>query len=544
MKREHDEKGAILVVTVVLMAVTLVLASTVIDFGGDRVVRQDMQSVADVVALDLARNLDGSTLAGAYPGFDATGPSPDLFAAAKANSVTKQTGLFAQPDSVTSRLAVADQQTGVFVRWATASEVPNAIRVYASGSSAFRMLPSTPRSQHMQRSALAVIGRPLVCISAGATLADLTPGGNLDVLLGGLIGLSQLSAVGPGGVTSLNAVVPLGQLATQLNAGTVDQIGGANVTTKSFLVAAATVLSNNGDNAAANVLNAIAARVTGGALTVSQILKLTTGAGSATNLNLDAFSLAQAVILASDHTTFVNLIVPVQTGLTSTTISAKAISPPQIACGPAAPTTKATSSQIQLKLTTTVGSGSLVGNVTKAEVKDLLLTAGWGAGTVTDITCSAAGSILGVSADTSVGKLSLHLLIELLLGVVKLTVDAPASGDASIGSSTSTPLSFSFPAGSTTLPAGQVAGGAGTTSLGLASLTPLNVTSTGLLSLLGLGTTISSLTSSVVRPLLGTIDSLVSPLLNGILSSLGLRLGTVEIAPVTRPACNEPVLRD
>ena len=41
----RDERGAILPITIVLFASTLTLASFVIDIGGDRVVRRDMQSV-------------------------------------------------------------------------------------------------------------------------------------------------------------------------------------------------------------------------------------------------------------------------------------------------------------------------------------------------------------------------------------------------------------------------------------------------------------------------------------------------------------------
>ena len=358
-RARHDERGAILPLTVVVIASTITLASLVIDIGGDRVVREDMQSVADVVALDLARNLDGRT-AGGYSGFSATGPSTTLFATQKAASLSRQSGLLSTPDSISSRLAVANQDTGAFLHWAASTEVPNAIRVWATGSSAFRIIATTPRSTNLQRSALAVIGKPLVCISAGATLADLTPGGTLDMFLGKLIGLNQLSLVSPNGVASLSALIPLGQLATQLNLGTVDQLATANVTGQGFLVAAATVLSNNGNNVAANVLNAIAAKVSNSSLTVSQILNLNTGAGSAAALNLDAFSLAQAVIEVSNKNNFVDLTLPVGiTGLASVTLKAKVIQPPQIACGPVG--TKATSSQVQVSLTADVLGGLLGG---------------------------------------------------------------------------------------------------------------------------------------------------------------------------------------
>jgi uncharacterized membrane protein len=543
--RPLDESGVILPLTVVLMAATVTIASLVIDVGGDRVVRQDMQSVADVVALDFARNLDGRTANG-YTGFSSSGPSTTLFASQKSTSLSRQSGLLSSPDSVTARLAVANQDTGTFLHWAAAGEVPNAVRVWSTGSSAFRIFPTktalTPDgySHNLQRSALAVIGRPLICLSAGATLADLTPGGTLDIFLGKLIGINQLSLVSPTGVANLSALVPLGQLATQLNVGSVDQLATANVSGQSFLVAAATVLSNNGNNAAATVLNAIAAKVSGAAMNVSQILNLNTGAGSAANLNIDAFSLAQAVIEVSNKNNFVDLAVPVGiTGLASVTLKAKVIEAPQIACGPVG--TKAKSSQVQISLTADVLGSLLAGLVASAKINDLLVTAGNGAGTVSSITCAPNGSTLGVSADTSVGTLKLHLLTTLLLGIIKLAIDVPdpatnPNGSA-IGTSTSVPLTFSFPAGSTSVPAAQTAG-TGMTSLGLSSITP-KVTVTA-----GLVLNLSSLISGTVVPLLGVVDGVVSPLLTSVLGSLGIRLGTVEIQPTTIPACNEPQLRD
>lgn len=531
-----DERGAILPITIVLLASTLTLASFVIDIGGDRVVRRDMQSVADVVALDMARSLDGRT-AGGYTGYSATGASAALLSSAKQASVDRQGGLLSKPDSVVSRLAVANQQTGEFQHWAAAGEIPNAIRVWATGSSAFRIMPSTPKSENLQRSALAVIGRPIVCISAGATLADLTPGGTLDLMLGRLIGLDRLSIVSPSGVAALSAQIPLGDLATQLGVGTVDQVASTNVTAQSFIVAAATVLSNRGEVAGATILNAIAAHLNGStSLNVASILNLNTGVGSAADLFLDAFSLVQAVIQVSNKQNFVNLAVPVSVpGLASIALKVKIIEAPQIACGPVG--TKARSAQVQVSLITDVTA--LGGLVASAKIDPLGLTVADGYGTVTSITCTPTGSTVGVVADTAVGRLQLHLLTTLLLGLTKLEIDVPDPASkpdgAAIGNTANYPLTFTFPAGSTTLPAGQTAG-SGIGNLGLSSITPIKI------KLIGLN--VGGLLTGIVQPLLGLIDPLVSPILNAVLESLGLRLGTVKIQPTTRPACNEPALRD
>ncbi|HUS22111.1 MAG TPA: hypothetical protein VMZ66_08890 [Aeromicrobium sp.] len=66
----------------------------------------------------------------------------------------------------------------------------------------------------------------------------------------------------------------------------------------------------------------------------------------------------------------------------------------------------------------------------------------------------------------------------------------------------------------------------------MSSVTPIKVTPLG------------GITGPLLSSVLGLVDGAVSPLLNTVLTSLGIRLDTVEIRPTTRPACNEPVLRD
>jgi uncharacterized membrane protein len=531
----RDERGAILPLTVFLLATTMTLASLVIDIGGDRVVRRDMQAVADVVALDLARTLDGRA-AGGYTGYSATAPSSTLLATEKAESLGRQGGLITTPNAITVRLAIVNQQTGAFLHWAAAAEVPNAVRVYATGSSAFRLLPTTPSSSNLQRSALAVTGQPLVCISAGATLADLQPGGTLDLLLGRLIGLDRLSIVSPSGVASLSAQVPLGSLATQLGLGTVDQLATASVTGRSFLQAAATVLSNNGDVAAADVLNAIAARVNGTTnINLSSIFSLSTGKGSAVGLKQEAFGLAEAIIEVSNMNNFVDIGVPSGvSGLLPLTFRAKIIQPPQIACGEVG--TRAHSSQIQLSLT--ADDTGVVGIVASAKINPLLLTFGDGWAEINEITCNPSVTRIRLSGDTAVGLFKLHLDVGILGGLSVLKVDVPdpdkRPNGAEIGKSHTNPVTFNFNPGGTEIPPSQTVGNS-MQNLGLQNTTPVKTEVLGL-PLGGL--------NNLLNTLLSAVDGHLNTILNPVLTGLGLRLGTVEVRPTSRPSCNELVLRD
>ena len=60
MNRRRDERGAVAVLTAALLTALVVMAAFVVDIGMQRVARRDMQALADVVALDLSRELDES----------------------------------------------------------------------------------------------------------------------------------------------------------------------------------------------------------------------------------------------------------------------------------------------------------------------------------------------------------------------------------------------------------------------------------------------------------------------------------------------------
>ena len=522
----HDERGAVFPATLVMMGVIFLIISLVIDVGGDRIVRRDMQSIADVLALDVVRNLDGRAASG-YTGYDSTGPSSTLFSTAKQESLDRQAAI-ADPDTVTVRLAVTDKDSGAFVRWAAPSDVPNAVQVWTTGSSAFRFLPSVPRRTNLQRSALAVLGPPVACISAGATFIELVPQGPLDTFLGKLIGVDRLTILDPSGLASLDLEIPILDLATALGVGSVDQIATANVTAHDFVIAMADVLSHQGSSA--SLLNGIAAHLSDSTnLNIGSILSLNTGNQSAADIAVNAFSLLQAVIMAANKDTFVNLnLTGSFPGLASVTSSAKVVQPPQIACGPVG--TTAHSAQLQVKVSADVTA--LNGLVASASFDPIFVTAADGSGTITSITCVGTSRSLSVQATTAAGKVGAHVLTDLLLHLTHVTVDAGGANGASIGTTSSQTLNFTFP--TSDLPPGQTAGTA-FGSLGLSTITPISISVSGL--------PVSNLLDGIVKPLLGIIDPLVSAVLRPTLTSLGVNVGTVRIQPTSRPSCNNPFLR-
>ncbi|MCX6401521.1 MAG: hypothetical protein NTX33_16525 [Propionibacteriales bacterium] len=69
--RQRDQRGAALMFAVVFLSLLMTSGAFVVDLGMQRVARVDAQVVADLVALDLARQLDGRTVAQLRPVLDA-----------------------------------------------------------------------------------------------------------------------------------------------------------------------------------------------------------------------------------------------------------------------------------------------------------------------------------------------------------------------------------------------------------------------------------------------------------------------------------------
>ena len=66
----RGERGAIIPMVAMLLVVLIPSTALAVDLGMQRVVRRDMQAMADVVALDLVRLVDGRTAAQIRSGYN------------------------------------------------------------------------------------------------------------------------------------------------------------------------------------------------------------------------------------------------------------------------------------------------------------------------------------------------------------------------------------------------------------------------------------------------------------------------------------------
>jgi len=88
-RAQRNDRGAVAAAISVLMAfVLLAIAAFAVDIGMQRVARRDMQALADIVALDLAREIDGRTQSQLAAEGSMTNPASALRASLGRNSDT------------------------------------------------------------------------------------------------------------------------------------------------------------------------------------------------------------------------------------------------------------------------------------------------------------------------------------------------------------------------------------------------------------------------------------------------------------------------
>ncbi|WP_418058401.1 hypothetical protein [Pimelobacter simplex] len=261
--RRTDERGAVVLLMTLLMSVMLVSSAFAVDLGLQRVARSDVQALADVVALDLARSIDGRTVEQLRPVLDAQLPL---------SRQRNQTVFGRDVPELTYRLGVIDS-AGAFEERTTG--VPSAVQVAARTDVdfAFAAVLGTDHGSARRQAVAASsstacfrLGTFVAAIRAGdstvlAPLNDLL-GVNLDLvsyraLADADVRLSQLTAVSSigspehlltgsiayadllrataealtreGGGTNAVAVQALNKLASSSTAATVGMINLANV---------------------------------------------------------------------------------------------------------------------------------------------------------------------------------------------------------------------------------------------------------------------------------------------------------------------------
>ena len=514
----RDEQGAVVPMAALLMVVVLAFTAFAVDLGLGRAAARDMQAVADAVALDTARD----------PGLASCNQT--ALSAAAAKSLTRQGTTIGRRSPLVVTPGHISPTTKQFVAGSNAG-VCDAVRIVAATTVDFAFAPVIGKDSGIaSRAAVGSTDSPAVCFSAGTTALVLnTNKSALGPILKNILTVN-LGLVGyDSGLVGLDGLsVPITELDAALKVGTGHGVlDNANVSLAGFLIANASVLEQHGNAVRAQVLRTLAANVGSLTVNVTKILNLGTGGSSALTASVAVLDLVGSAIVSAavDAANGKNAINISQLGIAVADISladAKItiIEPPQIACGKVG--VQAKTAQVRVDLQTGLNAGGL--GIQAANLS-LGVRVASGTATLSSLSCSGnpSASIIGKTSVANVvgygGTGNARLTILQLWPLPALQLGLKGG----VGESTSE-QSFIFPP--------QADGASpGMRTYGSAVNLKLEVTND---SLLGLGAVVGL----VVNPLLARANSAIEPLLDPLLSLLGIRLGTMDVTMLGRPSCN------
>jgi uncharacterized membrane protein len=550
-RRVRDERGAVAVFTALLISTVLVGATSfTVDIGFQRMARRDMQAVADLVAMDMARKLDGSTSAalksnaawksaveaslarqGKTLGAALTYVNCSEADVASPTAVLSTTGICAFPGHLDGATGTFSAGTGAatHVKVMTRTSVDYFLPVFAdSGSTG--------------RSAIAA-SQKTACFRLGSFAARInTYSSVLGPLLNKAFGVN-LSVLSYQGLARGN--VSLLELATQLGVGSVDALATTDVSLGSLMNATAAILTKKaGDPDAA------------ASLTVLQQLNAATGLSTTVNLG-KLFSLTDSSTAAKQATVNVldvisgaafvangsnALAIPLTIslpGMTNVTANVKVIEPPRMACG-AVGKARAHTAQIQVDVTGK-HTTTLLALVTTTVDVTMSLKVAWAEGLLTDAVCGAGttASPYGIDVLTTSGLATLNLGLAAktitLLGLLPdvnaaVSVAVTASGGSQTAQVRVPPKDFNTPVETGSGSIG-LAGKGSTTSI--TSDVPL------------LGQTGSAVVNYATNTVLGpVVTALDAQVLTPITEAFGVNVSgaDVYISP-PKPNCSSPQLK-
>lgn len=543
------------VVALVTCFVIVPLGALAVDIGMQRVGRSDMQAVADVVALDMARVLQsGGTPTNALATASAArtagvvGSTPTMavylgYIAPTATFVSDQAlGCAGAPSAYNSYFQ------------SPAAGTPNAVLVTASTQVSFAIHGG---SGGACRSSIGQAGSGTVnCTATGCSPGPISACYKVrsyllnlatenSTALNGLLGNAlNVSAVSYSGLAGAN--ISLLKLSSQLGLGTVSDLANANVTFGQLVSAATTVLTQNGGTAAQlSVLNALTAgmsgTLSGTVIPMGKLLNVGSGAGSGLDAQMNVLDLIGGSASIVNGTSFLSIpgITVSVPSVGSVTVKAKLIEPPQVGCNGS----PASTGQLQLQIQ---------GNLSQLSSGSLLSFAQINAGTMT-ITASLATATAAMTsmhctnnaADSMTLRVTDQSLANLAISYSGLTIStlnllgislAPISMGA-----VSASLTQPDPSGTYTIALPQYYDPTYYTTPQTQSPLPTFSTSSSspLVTVLGLTLSNAPTVASLINPV---ITNLNSALTGTILPALGITLAGADLAARPTPTCPPPHL--
>jgi len=589
-QRRRDERGVVAIVLALVSCFVLIpLAALAVDIGVQRVARTDMQSLADMVALDLARGLDGKTTAAQW-----AAKSPSLQQRAEASRDRNDTTV-GHPPTVAAEIGTFDALTETFTPLPSTSDVvPNAVRVGTSTEVDFYFARGTggagAGSGGTGATAIAQASTT-ACFQLGSWAATLNP--SASSLFGGilkpLLGSSTLTAVGYNGLASTRLSLLDLVKTDYIGVGTVnDLLSMNNLTVANLYRASAQVLAAQGKTAQAQVFNLAAASVVAPTtIDAGKLFGLSTASDAALQTQFNALDILLGAAFLANGTNALD-VDNLQTSLASvgvTSSTLKIIERPQRACDQGEAQTAQASlvsqAQVQVPSNPVYSSGGSTLRLVDNKINlGINLNLAGAKGHLTSIACNPDTFDVDVLTDLATlsvdGRINLDgtvaipktsvagVLDPLTYSLLPSILNVAVTFKANVSAGASTPAATAPAHGTVTIPPmtydDHTEVGAGNHALPYPTVTVDQTTVTTSISVAGLN--LSLLTNAVLTPLVmptlnlsqpvltSRVNPLVGPLidkLNSILTALdtglGINVAGADVYGLPYPNCQTPVLR-
>jgi uncharacterized membrane protein len=516
-RRGRDDRGAVLLLIALVLPVLIVMTAFAVDLGRQRSIRRTMQARADIIALDLARLIDGRTV-GQIEADSATEAA--VVASAARNEVERS--------KITYRFGhwVDTGNSGFFEPLADTT-MAEAVEVRAQDEIDYFFRPGSGRADRSavaENQAVATFGVGSKLASVNTSQAQL-----LNGLLNGALDTNlALSAATYQGL--VGSTVNINELASEMGFGSPEEMADANVSAQDLYLASAQVLERDGQTAAASIFESIGAGTDADAVVdMGQVFDFSAGGGRspATETSIDAFNLLTGSAYAVNGTNTIaipgvdlNLL-----NFANTSTSLEVIQKAQFITGPVG--TSVSTQQATMALAQTIDTPpTIAGLVRVTGSVTLRQTVAGSTGTLTDIFCGGSPGInVGVAPQPVATTAQLTLSIRTLLGIEVARVNTGLSATPqgqSAGASFDYPTEFLPDVGTGSMVE------APTTPLGLQNLlkvTSADVTVLGILPL-PLANLVNGLNLNVLSPLFSTLDQTITGPLS---SALGLSIGAADV---------------
>lgn len=447
LRGPRDERGVVAIMVAILTCFLVIpMAALAVDIGVQRVTRTDAQSVADMVALDLAREIDGRTVA------ELNSATPSLQTLADKSA---QRGAVTGNDyNVTFELGTVtaanfdpnDPDSAAYFAPMTSGK-PNSVRVTVHAKVGFTFIGGSGGANRSAIGIGAIVKDPTdedqdecvpgdpdcpyVSNRAGCMIMDsyaaaIKSGdsavlGPLNRHLGTNVDAAVLSSSGLVDA-NVNIVKFLEILKADLNVGGFEEVLNANVSALQVVTAAAEALSQDAATsvAASTLMTQIGAHISGGTqILVSDLLGVTQGGTSALGADLNALDLAAAAVQIANGTSPLSLTV---SGADLIGLNASAIvgsRPKPVCLGQG----RQESAQTRVTANATVDQAGTVAGA----VVDLTNSV---TGSLSSLLCSALGSLLNATCYTApvISDIQVSAKVELARAAGTVT-DVKCEGD-------------------------------------------------------------------------------------------------------------------